>query len=67
MQDKAHGKPARFAYSMAEAAEALGVSRPYVYTLLAEGKLQSFQLGRRRLIPANSLESLVERLTEVAA
>lgn len=67
MQDKTNSKPPRFAYSMAEAADALGVSRPYVYTLLTEGKLQSFTLGRRRLIPAYSLQNLVERMTGEAA
>ena len=57
-----NSKPARIGYSMTEAAEALGVSRPYVYTLEKQGLLESFKLGRRRIITAESLEQLPARI-----
>lgn len=60
-------KPARIGYSMTEAAEALGVSRPYVYTLEKQGLLESFKLGRRRIITAASLEQLPDKIAGKAA
>lgn len=62
MAHPANTKPARIGYSMTEAAEALGVSRPYVYTLEKQGLLESFKLGRRRIITAESLEQLPARI-----
>ncbi len=38
------------AISIAEATEIIGVSRSKIYQLLAENKLRSFTVGRRRLI-----------------
>ena len=60
-------KPRRFAYSFAETAESLGVSRPYVYQLIEAGELESFRLGRRHLITADSVANLVTRKSKGAA
>lgn len=53
------------AYSPAEAANALGVSRARLYQLLDDGTIPSVKLGRRRLIRRQALVDLLERL-EVA-
>ena len=47
-----------------EAAKRLAIGRTFVYELLASGRLESIKLGRRRLIPAEALESLVAELRE---
>lgn len=51
----------RLAYSPAEAARALGISRAKLYLLLDEGALPSIRLGRRRLIRVVDLEAMLER------
>jgi excisionase family DNA binding protein len=51
--------PARVAYSMSEAAASLGVSLSTVKNLIAQGRLKTARIGRRVLIPASSLESLL--------
>lgn len=57
--------PPRLAYSPAEAARALGISRARLYQLIDDGTIPSIKLGRRRLIRAEALRDLLERL-EVA-
>lgn len=54
----------RLAYSPAEAAEILGVSRAHVHALIAQGILPSLKLGRSRRIRA---EALAERLAILEA
>ncbi len=49
----------RIAYSPTEAAEALGVSRQFVYNMMAAGLLRSVKLGRARRIPAAEVYALV--------
>jgi excisionase family DNA binding protein len=56
----------RLAYSPAEAAQALGISRARLYQLLDDGTIPSLKLGRRRLIRQEALASLLERLEEAA-
>ena len=51
---------APLAYSLDDAARLVGVSRRHVYRLLAEGRLRSVLLGRRRLIAAAELARLLE-------
>jgi excisionase family DNA binding protein len=53
-------KPDRVTYSVAEAAAALGVSRATIYTRIAEGDLQSFRWGGRRLIRAEDLQAALD-------
>lgn len=52
---------ARLALSMQEAADTLGVSRGYAYILWGRGELQTFTLGRRRMVSVDSLRDLVRR------
>jgi excisionase family DNA binding protein len=47
------------AYRVDDAAKAYGLSRTTLYKLMAEGRLQSVQVGRRRLVLRDSLESLL--------
>lgn len=42
----------RLSYSVAEVAHSLGVSRPLVYRLIAEGQIPATELGRRLTVPA---------------
>jgi excisionase family DNA binding protein len=51
--------PGRLALSMPEAAIAIGVSRAYLYGLLAAGDLRTFKLGRRRMVSVESLRKLI--------
>ena len=48
-------------YSVAEVAEALGLSRTTVDRRIADGSIPSLKLGHRRLIPADAFEDLLRR------
>lgn len=50
----------KLAYSAAETAQVLGVSRPTVYTLLKREDFPSFKLGNRTLISAEGLREWVK-------
>lgn len=45
----------RLAFTIAEAAETIGVSQDTVYRLIQRGEVRSVLLGKRRLIPRASL------------
>jgi excisionase family DNA binding protein len=51
--------PSRLAYSPAEAAEALGISRSMVYTLIRAGSVRIAKIGTRTLISAAELARLL--------
>lgn len=55
---------ARLAYTVQETAASLGVSTDLVYDLVSRGELNAVRAGRRKLIPAESLELWIERNTE---
>ena len=50
----------KLAYSINETADLLSVGRTSVYKFLDEGLLESFKLGRRTLIKAESIKRLVD-------
>ncbi|MEH1011726.1 helix-turn-helix domain-containing protein [Micromonospora sp. CPCC 206060] len=50
-----------------EAARALGIGRSLVYDLIRSGRLRSFKVGSRRLIPASAIDEAITTLTEEAA
>ena len=56
--------PYAISYSADEAAKVIGVSRAFVYDLMAEGKLQSIKLKGKRLIPRAALEQLLTEAGE---
>ena len=47
------------AFSAKEAAETLGVSERHVRDMVSEGQIRVVRLGRRLLIPAESLRELL--------
>lgn len=50
----------KLAYSINETAKALSLGRTSVYALIAEGRLETFRLGTRRLVKAESVRRLVD-------
>lgn len=49
----------RLTYSVTESAEALGVSKPTVYRLIARGLLQPIPSLRHKLIPCEQIRRFV--------
>lgn len=45
----------RLTFTVSEAAEAIGISRSKLYTLLAQRQLRSVRVGRRTLIPVQAV------------
>lgn len=52
--------PPKYLMSIKDAARALGVGRSTAYALMAQGKLATVQIGRRRLIPTESVLAIVK-------
>lgn len=52
--------PAPLAYSINDAAAMTTLSRPRIYQLISEGRLEARKLGRRTVVLAESLHRLVE-------
>ena len=54
------GAPAeRLAYTMAEAAQALGISRAFAYRLVELGELHTVKIGKCRRVSRDELERLI--------
>jgi excisionase family DNA binding protein len=47
------------AVSINDAAKALALGRTSIYAMIADGRLEAFKLGRRRLITVESIRRLV--------
>jgi excisionase family DNA binding protein len=47
------------AVSISDAAKALGLGRTSIYAMIADGRLEAFKLGRRRLVKVDSIRRLV--------
>jgi len=54
--------PGQLLISPSQAAKRLGIGRSTVYSLLADGRLESVHIGRRRLVPVGAIEHYVGRL-----
>jgi len=52
--------PNKLVLSIAEAAEALGVSDDLIYELTARGELPCVRLGRRKVIPAVAIQAVID-------
>lgn len=52
--------PSKLVLSIAEAAEALGVSDDLIYELTARGELPCVRLGRRKVIPAVAIQAVID-------
>ena len=48
------------AYRVLEACNDFGLGRSNIYKLIKDGKLRTVKVGGRRLIPAESLEALLQ-------
>lgn len=59
MSDQARTNP-KLAYSVREAAAATSISKTTLYTLIGRGKLTTRRVGGRTIIPAESLERLIQ-------
>lgn len=53
--------PEKLAYGIPEAANALGLSKDYVWKLVASGKIRSIKVGKRRLIAGEALEDFLQK------
>ena len=63
--NSAHSTPhpgAAACLSIEETAKQLCIGRSSVYALINSGKLASIKLGRRRVIPASAIQSMIENL-----
>lgn len=49
----------QLAYSINETAKALSLGRTSIYAMIADGRLEAFKLGRRRLVKAESIRRLI--------
>jgi len=52
----------RLLYSLADAADQLSIGKRKVEDLVRDGEIETVNVGRRRLIPAEALTDYVERL-----
>lgn len=50
----------RLTLTVEEAAELLGISRAFAYSLVARNELPSLKLGRRVVIPRRALDRLLD-------
>lgn len=57
----------KLAYSITEAAQVLGVSRPTVYALIKQPGFPVFQIGGRKLVSVEGLRDWVRNQAEVTA
>lgn len=55
--------PRREAYPVREAAELLGIHERTVWKLVKAGDLESFMVGRRRLVSAVAIHQFIEKQT----
>jgi excisionase family DNA binding protein len=49
----------KLALTIEEACQALTISRPTLYELIANGRIRTVMAGRRRLVPITELERLL--------
>ena len=48
----------RFAYTVNDACEAMGIKRTLLYRLIRRGTIQAVKLGGRKVIPRSEIERL---------
>ncbi len=47
------------AFSINDTAKVLSLGRTSIYAMIADGRLEAFKLGRRRLVKAESVRHLI--------
>lgn len=50
----------RFALSISETCQVLGISRAFLYVRIRTGEIKTFRLGGRRLIPTTELQRIAQ-------
>mgnify|MGYP006371340431 FL=1 len=53
----------QLAYTIPDAADILSIGRPTLYAQIADGKIQTITIGRRRLVTRKELEAYLDRLS----
>ncbi|MGW8462466.1 helix-turn-helix domain-containing protein [Pseudomonas sp. CLCA07] len=61
--NQSHQAPA-LALGVEEAARVIGVARSMLYEIVGRGEIESFKLGRRRLILVKTLEAYINRVAK---
>ncbi|NML94728.1 helix-turn-helix domain-containing protein [Novosphingobium olei] len=51
--------PEQLAYTVEDAARVSTIGRTHIYALINQGRLKATKVGKRTLIPADSLKALV--------
>ena len=59
-----NGFTSPLAYSVADACRVSTLGRTRIYQLISEGRLRVRKIGKRTLIPADSLHALISGLPE---
>jgi excisionase family DNA binding protein len=62
VQQSRPSKLERLLFPINDALEIMGVSRTKLFALIASGEIESVKIGRRRLIPYDSMVRFIERL-----
>lgn len=63
-----HAQPIpALAMSIEESARVIGIARATLYEIVARGEIESFKLGRRRLILTKTLEAYINRVAKDGA
>lgn len=52
----------KLAYTVDESCSTLSIGRTYLFDLIRRGEISSVKIGRRRVVPAASLEAYLARL-----
>ncbi len=60
------GAPVKLLLTVEEAAQALGVCRSVMYTLILRNQIASIKIGRLRRVPVVALEAFVARQLDEA-
>ena len=53
-----------FALGIDDAARSIGIARSALYEIVARGEIESFKLGRRRLILVKKLDAYINRVAK---
>ena len=61
-REASHAPSDRLAYSVAEAAKTLGLSRDMIYQQLRQGRLGSVKVGKRRIITRHHIDAFLAGL-----
>lgn len=56
-----------FALGIDDAAIAIGVARSALYAIVSRGEIESFKLGRRRLILVKNLDDYINKVAKAGA